>query len=204
MTHGTTEFHINWVVALKLKKILTDKGVDVMMTKSSEGQELDNQVRALMINEVAEDFIKKNKNGIAFAIHLHCDAGHQKGFTIYYPDQKGKYSGVTGSEPGIGTIGPDKKIQESSKRLAYAIHAPMAARLKGWLDDLGVKGDSKTLVGSPSHQGALTFSIFSKIPTVTIEMVVLTNPDDARFIKSEGGQLQMAEAIAAGVMGSCM
>jgi len=39
------------------------------------------------------------------------------------------------------------------------------------LKDGGVRGDSKTLIGS--KQGALTGSIFSQVPIVTIEMVVL-------------------------------
>ena len=199
VSNGTTEGHINWVVARKLQRTLEDMGVEVMMTKSSEGQEIDNRVRALMINEAAEKFMKENKDGAALTVHLHCDAGPQKGFAVFYPDQQGNYSGITGHEPGIGTIGPSKGIQAASRLLADAVHSSMAARLQGSLNDLGVKGDSKTLVGGPGHQGALTFSIFSKIPTVTIEMVTLTNASDAKFIKTEIGQQQMAEAIAAGV-----
>jgi len=199
--HGTTEFHINWVVALKLQQVLKSKGVEVMMTKSVESQNIDNRVRAIMINEAAEEFLKNNPGGTAVTVHLHCDSSPQNGFTIYYPDQKGKYSGVSGDEPDIGTIGPDEKIQKTSKILADAVHAAMASKLKGKLKDLGVKGDSRTLVGSPGHQGALTFSIFSKIPTATIEMVVLNNPGDAKFIKTEAGQQLMAEAIAGGLLG---
>ncbi|MFA6092733.1 MAG: N-acetylmuramoyl-L-alanine amidase [Elusimicrobiota bacterium] len=193
--NGATETHINWAVALKLKKILEDDGIDVMMTKSSEGHEIDNRVRVLMINEAAEKFTGENANGAALAVHLHCNSGPKKGFSIYYPDRKGRYTGVTGNEPDIGTIGPDKTIQKSSKRLAKTLHASMSSLLKGRLNDLGVMGDSKTLVGS--RQGALTFSIFSKIPTVTIEMAVLSDKSDARFIKTEEGQQLMAEAIAA-------
>ena len=61
-----------------------------------------------------------------------------------------------------------------------------------------MRGDSKTQVGS--NQGALTFSIFSKIPTITIEMAVLTNKHDAAFIKSDAGQEKMAQALAAGIL----
>jgi N-acetylmuramoyl-L-alanine amidase len=50
-----------------------------------------------------------------------------------------------------------------------------------------------------ASQGALTFSIFSRIPTITIEMVVLSNKGDAAYIKTEAGQQKMAEAIAAGI-----
>jgi N-acetylmuramoyl-L-alanine amidase len=45
----------------------------------------------------------------------------------------------------------------------------------------------------------LTGSIFSRVPVVTIEMVVLSNKQDAKFIKAERGQAKMAKAIADGV-----
>jgi N-acetylmuramoyl-L-alanine amidase len=193
VSNGTTEAHINWAVAQKLRKILIAKGAEVMMTKSSEAQKVDNRVRALLINEAAV-----RNGGTAVAVHLHCDAGKMKGFSLFYPDRKGTYTGVNGTEPDIGATGPDATVQTTSRRLASVVHAAMVSGLSGKLNDLGVKGDSKTAVGG--RQGALSYSIFSKIPTITIEMVVLTNAGDAAFIKSEEGQQKMAEAIAAGLL----
>jgi N-acetylmuramoyl-L-alanine amidase len=66
----------------------------------------------------------------------------------------------------------------------------------GW-PDLGVKGGSKTAVGA--RQGALTGSFFSEIPVVTVEMVVITQPEGEAFIANEEGQSKMAEAIATGI-----
>jgi N-acetylmuramoyl-L-alanine amidase len=63
--------------------------------------------------------------------------------------------------------------------------------------DLGIRGDSKTAVGA--RQGALTGSIFSGIPVVTVEMVVITQPQGEAFIASEDGQARMTEAIAQGI-----
>ena len=74
----------------------------------------------------------------------------------------------------------------------------MRRMLEGHLSDDGVKGDSQTLIGS--KQGVLTGSIFSKVPVVTIEMVVLSNRRDAEFIKTPDGQTRMAEAIASGIV----
>ena len=73
----------------------------------------------------------------------------------------------------------------------------MADRLARYLHDGGVLGDSKTFVGS--KQGALTGSVFSQVPVVTVEMVVLSHKADAQFIESESGSSQIAEAIAAGI-----
>jgi N-acetylmuramoyl-L-alanine amidase len=73
----------------------------------------------------------------------------------------------------------------------------MAAMLGDVLTDRGVLGDSQTLVGS--RQGALTGSVFSQVPVVLIEMVVLSDSNDAAFIKGDDGAERMARAIAAGV-----
>ncbi|MCX5785162.1 MAG: N-acetylmuramoyl-L-alanine amidase [Elusimicrobia bacterium] len=183
---GTNETHINWVVAVKLERILKEKGFDVLMTKSSELQYVENKERALMANN----------GGAALAVHLHCESSPGTGFVIYYPDRQGVED--YGNDPDNGFKGPSKQVIEGSLVLAEAMRKGMAPALAGSLDDGGVRGDSKTQVGS--NQGALTFSIFSKIPTITIEMAVLTNRHDAAFIKSDEGQEKMAQAIAAGIL----
>ncbi len=66
------------------------------------------------------------------------------------------------------------------------------------LNDNGVRTDFQTKVGR-DQGGALTGSIFSEVPVVTIEMVVLSDDADAQFIKTEEGQRRMAESIAKGV-----
>jgi N-acetylmuramoyl-L-alanine amidase len=87
---------------------------------------------------------------------------------------------------------------ERSRAAALALDSALAARLSPrWLRDGGVLGDSRTFIGS--KQGALTGSIFSQVPVVTVEMAVLTDAGDARFIGSADGQRRMAEALADGV-----
>ena len=197
--NGTTEVKINWQVALRLRDALKARGVEVMMTKTSLGELVDNRDRALMMNRAAEVFREGDESAVALTVHLHCDDdGSRKGFAVYFPDREGRYTGVTGREPDNGFVGPGEGVRRASKRLAEAVRASMATRLRGRLNDLGVMSDFETDVGG--RQGALTFSIFSKIPTVTIEMVQLANEDDAKFIKGEKGQKDMAEAIAAGLL----
>ena len=74
----------------------------------------------------------------------------------------------------------------------------MAEGLSGALRDNGVRTDYQTKVGR-EQGGALTGSIFSEVPVVTVEMVVLSDRDDAEFIKAEAGQRRMAAAIADGI-----
>lgn len=176
--NGTTEVHSAWVVARRLEKLLRDRGYDVVMTKSSEMQMVRNVERAAVGNRARADLM----------VRLHCDASSDSGFALYYPDRQGTAEGRTG---------PSAAVMKRSSAAAESLHVAMAPLLAGKLKDGGVRGDSRTLVGS--RQGALTGSIFSEIPVVLIEMVTLSNPRDAEFIKSEAGRSLMARAIADGI-----
>src|SRR3712207_442901 len=150
------------------------------MTKSSEGELVRNKERALIANRARA----------ALMLRLHCDASAARGFAVYYPDRPGRAKD--------GTTGPARDVIEESRRAAAAVHAGLAEGLRGVLDDNGVRTDYQTKVGR-EQGGALTGSIFSEVPVVTIEMVTLSDPGDAEFIKSEDGQRRMADAIADGV-----
>lgn len=178
--NGTNEAHVAWTVALRLKELLEARGYEVVLTKSEERELVRNRDRALVANRA----------GAALMIRLHCDASVERGFAVYYPDRQGKAKD--------GTVGPSAQVVESSRRAAEAIHAGMSEALAGALGDNGVRTDYQTKVGR-EQGGALTGSIFSEVPVVTIEMVVLSDPFDADFIKGEAGQQRMAEAIAEGV-----
>jgi N-acetylmuramoyl-L-alanine amidase len=178
LQNGTTEVHIVWVVGLKLKALLEAEGFKVVMTKAREEQVVTNKERAMIANNA--------KAGLM--IRLHCDASTDSGYAIYSPDRQGTVQGVTG---------PAQEIITQSKIAADIVHKGMAQVLKGILKNGGVRGDSKTFVGS--KQGALTGSIFSRVPAVLVEMVVLSNKEDAEFIKTEDGQMKMAKAIAEGI-----
>jgi N-acetylmuramoyl-L-alanine amidase len=178
--NGTSEAHIDWVVATKLREALEARGYEVVLTKSSEGELVRNKDRALVANRARA----------ALMIRLHCDASAERGFAVYYPDRRGKARD--------GTTGPGRDVIEESRRAAEAVHAGLAEGLRGALNDNGLRTDYQTKVGR-EQGGALTGSIFSEVPVVTIEMVVLSDAADAEFIKAEEGQRRMAEAIADGV-----
>jgi N-acetylmuramoyl-L-alanine amidase len=178
--HGTNETEVAWAVALKLREALEARGYAVVLTKSREDELVRNRDRA----EVA------NRAGAALMVRLHCDASVESGFAVYYPDRAGRSKD--------GTVGPGPSVVEGSRRAAAAVHAAMAEGLAGALRDNGVRTDYQTKVGR-AQGGALTGSIFSAVPVVTVEMVVLSDARDAEFIKAEEGQRRMAEAIADGV-----
>jgi len=179
--HGTSENHINWLVALELREYLQAAGLEVVMTKQSEPELVRNRRRA----EIANDA------GAELMVRLHCDTGDAgaQGFTLYYPDRAGR----KGNDEG-----PPESVRAGSRRAAEVLHRSLVAGLSSVLRDNGVLTDTRTAIGS--KQGALTGSIYSRVPVVTIEMVFLTNAADAKFIKAEEGQRRMARALADGVV----
>ncbi len=180
MQHGTNETHVDWAVAVRLQKLLEEAGYTVVLTKSSEDELVRNKDRALIANRA----------GAALMVRLHCDASVEHGYAIYYPDRQGHTKD--------GARGPSASIIEASARAAQSMHAGMSEALAGVLNDNGVRTDEQTKVGH-EQGGALTGSIFSAVPVVTIEMVVLSDEHDAAFIKTPEGEQQMAEAIALGI-----
>lgn len=183
LQNGLKEVEINWQVAKRLEKILDTQGIRVVMTKNAVEQYVDNQTRARIANQAAANLL----------VRLHCDSGsgRNQGITFYYPDRQGTKDGKTG---------PSTKIIEKSKFAAGVVHAKTVAILAGALKDNGVKGESATLIGS--QQGALTGSIYSEVPVITVEMVFLDYPSDAQFIRAESGRQKMAEALKEGILAS--
>jgi N-acetylmuramoyl-L-alanine amidase len=178
--NGTSEAHTDWAVATKLRDALEARGYEVVMTKDSEDELVRNKDRALVANRAQASLM----------IRLHCDASAERGFAVYYPDRQGRAKD--------GTTGPGAGVIEESRRAAEAVHAGLVEELTDALNDNGVRTDFQTKVGR-DQGGALTGSIFSEVPVVTIEMVVLSDGADAEFIKTEEGQRRMAEAIAKGI-----
>jgi N-acetylmuramoyl-L-alanine amidase len=174
-----TEMHAAWIEANLLKRRLEKLGIKVVMTKSKEGQKVKNRRRA----EIA------NAAHAALIVRLHCDGASGTGFASYYPTQTGKIQGVTG---------PSNEVLKSSAIMARRFHAGLAESLQGKLRDNGLKSDLATFYGA--KQGAMTGSIFSKVPIVLVEMVVLTNRKDEAFLASKAGQAAMADALTAGVL----
>ena len=187
--NGLTEVEIVYDVALKLKSKLEDPDdpiARVVMTRNfrgGKGQIVTNRERA----EIA------NKAGAALLVRLHCDTGKGSGFTIYYPDRVGKAPD--------GKVGPSQHVISESRKAATAFHDGMLEVLRDSptkIPDNGVKGDSATYIGR--KHGALTGSVYSEVPALTVEMVYLSNPYDSKVIGSKDGQQLMADSLTFGIM----
>jgi N-acetylmuramoyl-L-alanine amidase len=173
-----TEVQVAWDVARSLEAKLRTMGYRVVMTKSSLEEKVTNKERAE----------RANQSHASMMVRLHCDASKGSGFAIYYPTQQGTVNGFRG---------PTSAVLKATAPLAKRFHKAFSGALRGKLKDQGLMSDVKTAVGS--KQGALTGSIYSHVPSVLVEMVVLTNARDEAFILSGNGRRAMVDALAAGV-----
>lgn len=181
---GTTgkqisELEAAWIVSQDLKARLEQDGYTVVLTKASMDQFVKNRARA----EAA------NKAKAVLMVRLHCDhAVGDTGFATFYATKQGRHEGHTG---------PSKAVLKRTAIMAPAFHKAAMKELKGSLRDRGLRSDSLTNVGS--QYGALIGSIYAEVPSVLVEMAVLSNPKDDAFMASATGQSKMVQALAAGV-----
>jgi len=164
-----------WDAAKKVKQLLQEQGVRVVLTKNTLEQFVRNRDRA----ETA------NRARAGLMVRLHCDALAGSGFATYYPDRQG----VSGKKRG-----PSAAIIAASGRAARVFQASLARSLAGVLANRGLHSDTATAVGR--KQGALTGSIYSEVPVLLVEICVLTNPRDEAFMSEERNRWKVAEALA--------
>jgi N-acetylmuramoyl-L-alanine amidase len=169
-----SELTAAWKVAKLLEGKLKKAGMTVVLTKAKEGQFVKNKDRAEIANKAKADLL----------VRLHCDANEGGGFAVYVPMKKGISGGKTG---------PSEAVIKVSTELGKLFHAELAKHLSKHLKDNGLLGDIRTAVGA--KQGALTGSIFSKVPVVLVEMCCLANTKDEEFMASATGRENMAEAL---------
>ncbi len=86
---------------------------------------------------------------------------------------------------------------EASERAATAFHRGLKEELGERLKDHGIRGDEQTVIGG--KQGALTGSIYSKVPALLVEMVNLAKPADAKWIQEPANQKLFAQGLLAGI-----
>lgn len=173
-----TEVQVAWQVAQKLKRLLVADGYTVVLTKISEEEMVRNKRRAEIANQARAELM----------VRLHCDAANGSGISVYYPEKEGKVDGITG---------PSAEVRKRSGELARRFHPALIAALKGKHPDRGLMTDRQTAIGG--RQGALTGSVYSKVPVLLVELAVLTNAKDEAFLKSNEGMELLCHALEAGV-----
>lgn len=172
----TTELHVAWAVSCLVRDQLKRDGYTVVMTKSTEGQFVKNKDRAAIANKAKSDLF----------LRIHLDSGAARGFATYRPILAGK-----------GKPSPSAAVVDASKKLAGPFHKAVVKELGGYLKDRGLMTEAQTHIGR--KQGALTGSVFSKVPVLLVEVAVVSNPADEALVADEKGQARVAKAIVRGV-----
>jgi N-acetylmuramoyl-L-alanine amidase len=173
-----TEVEVAWRVAKRLEELLLADGYQVVLTKRTQNEKVVNRRRAEIANSSQADLL----------LRLHCDAAAGSGFGVYYPAHSGRAHRVTG---------PSAAVRQASAALARKFHPAVAQALQGVHKDRGLRTDRQTAIGR--RQGALTGSIFSKVPVLLVELAVLTNPRDEAFLASKKGFEALCQALRKGV-----
>lgn len=177
---GITELQVNWDVAVKVESILKAKGVKVVLTKSSVNQTVTNKNRA----EIA------NASNAALFFRIHANTGSAKGFFIEYPTK-------VGTAPD-GTRGPPAETLAPAKKAVDLIAAKVQSATG--LSNLGSRSEESSPTAA-QNGGVLIGSVYSKVPTATIEMIGMSDSaDNARWIANAANQQKMAQGIADGII----
>ena len=168
---GYTEASFNWDVALRVRRLLEDRGARVVLTRQNNtgiGPCVDK--RAAIGNAAHADAV--------IAIHADGAPPSGRGFHVIYP-------------PDAGSTAP---IYQSSLRLAHAVHdAILGSGLLPTSTYLGQNGYDQ--------RDDLAGLNLSTQPAIFVELGNMDNPTDASIQTDPGGRQHLAEAIALGVTG---
>lgn len=172
---GLLEKTVNLQVSLKLRKILKDKGINVVMTRNSDvSLESKSNLKSSRYNRDlhARRTIIDSNNSTAF-VSVHMDSYKKssvRGVRIFYYSES-----------------------EESKQLAQSIcNSVNKMVFKDFLNITNVKAEIAT--------GNYYILRTSKSPGVIIETGFITNPIDNKLIQTNDYQQIMAKAIAEGIV----
>ena len=166
---GYSEASFNWDVALRVRRLLEDRGALVILTRQDNtgiGPCVDK--RAAIGNAAHADAV--------IAIHADGAPPSGRGFHVIYP-------------PDAGSTAP---IYQSSLRLAHAVHdAILGSGLLPTSTYLGQNGYDQ--------RDDLAGLNLSTQPAIFVELGNMDNPTDASIQTDPGARQHLAEAIALGV-----
>ncbi len=152
------EIQIVYDIALRARDLLEARGVRVIMTKQSIYDPVDLKQRAVIANQAGANLI----------LHIHTDPGISAPST-FYPG--GGESGWKGNTESGRKVYIDPQVQRESERLAKVFHAAMASymQVRYGVSGGGVIVENRGATGTGNYGPILSYDIWSKVPTFTIE-----------------------------------
>jgi N-acetylmuramoyl-L-alanine amidase len=171
---GLREVEMNLLIAARVRDDLA-RDHAVMLTRENNDQVVDNRDRV----RAAHAF------GAEFLVRLHCD------YTRRQPELR---RGVRSFHPPTCA----SRVSETSRKAAEIVHESIVQATglpdAGVWDDTAGRVDPRYGMWVGSHEANLL-----GLPTILIEMVYLSHPDDVAWITDPANQSRMAAGIAAGI-----
>lgn len=172
---GVKEVKLNLTLAVLLEKILQERGFFTTLTRHDNRKIISNENRAKIAKEFKADLF----------LRIHADSERHK-------DTKVK---------GVRTFYPPStanNISAQSYEIALSIHREIIKKTK--LVDRGVCDER--VITQKNEFGMLTGTYWAnqyKIPTILLETVYLSNPEDKQWILKPTNQELMMKAVAKGI-----
>ncbi len=194
---GTQEKDVALKISLKLAKLLSEAGLEVLLTRDD-----DTFVRL----EDRTAFANKNKGDLFISVHCNSAPTRNLGGVETYTlnTSSDRYNirlaarENAHAERGVGDLQliladlATKANTEESSRLADRVQRELVTGLK----------DKNPLVRDLGHKEALFFVLLgAKMPAILVETSFLSNANEERLLASDAYQSDIADAIAEGVKG---
>lgn len=178
---GVKESSLNLAIAIKLKELLEDEGLEIIMTREDENniadQDKQDSVRQMKVSDINNRVKIANSSGADLMISVHMNkfsSPSSRGWQTFY-----------------------SPVSEKGKKLAENIQEMIGESV---LNE--IKG------GITNKRNALKIENIkivdkSLIPTVIVECGFLSNPDELLLLQNEEYQWAIARGIVNGVKKYC-
>ncbi|MBK7858322.1 MAG: N-acetylmuramoyl-L-alanine amidase [Archangiaceae bacterium] len=194
---GTQEKDVALAITLKLRRLLTEAGLEVLLTRDDD---------TFVPLEGRTRFANQRKGDLFISVH--CNSAPTKtlgGVETYTLNTSSERYNIrlaarenASAERGVGDLQliladlATKANTEESGRLANRVQREMVGGLKA----------KNPAVRDLGHKEALFYVLLgAKMPAILVETSFLSNPTEERLLGSDAYQTDAAEAIAEGVKG---
>ena len=203
--HGLEEKELNLSVARKLKRMLEDKGIEVLMTRSRD-TELSEDLSTDL--DLRCDFTNSKRTDIFVSIHANAGPPSATGFEVYIPrpefelDRRtakaARQSPLKGDKIE-GEVKPDTKIDNITWRMLlqeyYTQSESLARKISEGLS-MHIDDDNR---GIYNHREFRVIT-YTRCPAVLVEMGFLSNRATARKLATDSYRTSVAKGIAKGIL----
>lgn len=203
--HGLEEKEINLSVARKLKRMLEDRGIEVLMTRTRD-TELSEDLSTDL--DLRCDFSNSKRADIFVSIHANAGPPSATGFEVFIPrpefeldrrTAKAARQAPVKGDKVEGEVKPDSKLDTIAWRMLlqeyYTQSESLAQRIS---EGLSMHIDDNNR-GIYNHREFRVIT-YTRCPAVLVEMGFMSNRATARKLATDSYRTSVAKGIARGIL----